>query len=95
MLSSAQSSVPIVFLVIDGTAEDERQICSVVKNHMADGESICPRIYTFGIGSFCNHYFLRMLAVISRGLYELAKRSDLVSRFLQLDQLITALTFPE
>ncbi|XP_057747759.1 uncharacterized protein LOC130966953 [Arachis stenosperma] len=78
MLSSAQGSVPIVFLVTDGTAEDERQICSMVKNHMADGESICPRIYTFGIGSFCNHYFLRMLAVISRGHYDAAFDVDLV-----------------
>lgn len=50
MLSSAQSSVPIIFLVTDGTVEDERQICAMVKNHMINGESICPRIYTFGIG---------------------------------------------
>ena len=50
MLSSARSSVPIVFLVTDGTVEDERQIYDMVKNHMTNGESICPRIYTFGIG---------------------------------------------
>lgn len=50
MLSGAQSSVPIIFLVTDGTVEDERQICDLVKNHMTNGESICPRVYTFGIG---------------------------------------------
>ena len=50
MLSAAQSSVPIIFLVTDGTVEDERQICTMVKNHMINGDSICPRIYTFGIG---------------------------------------------
>ncbi|KAG4959232.1 hypothetical protein JHK87_035865 [Glycine soja] len=49
MLSNIQSSVPIVFLVTDGTVEDERQICAMVKNRMINGESICPRIYTFGI----------------------------------------------
>ena len=50
MLSNIQSSVPIIFLVTDGTVEDERQICAMVKNRMINGESICPRIYTFGIG---------------------------------------------
>ncbi|KAG4990764.1 hypothetical protein JHK87_024221 [Glycine soja] len=49
MLSDAQSSVPIIFLVTDGTVEDERQICDMMKNHMTNGESISPRIYTFGI----------------------------------------------
>ncbi|KAJ1418805.1 von Willebrand factor, type A, partial [Sesbania bispinosa] len=78
MLSSAQSSVPIIFLVTDGTVEDERQICAMVKNHMINGESICPRIYTFGIGSFCNHYFLRMLAMIGRGQYDAAVDVDLI-----------------
>ncbi|TKY72884.1 Inter-alpha-trypsin inhibitor heavy chain H1 [Spatholobus suberectus] len=67
MLSDARSSVPIIFLVTDGTVEDERQICDMIKNHMTNGESIAPRIYTFGIGSFCNHYFLRMLAMTGRG----------------------------
>ncbi|XP_057420076.1 uncharacterized protein LOC130714201 isoform X2 [Lotus japonicus] len=78
MLSGAQSSVPIIFLVTDGTVEDERQICDLVKNHMTNGESICPRVYTFGIGSFCNHYFLRMLAAIGRGQYDAAVDVDLV-----------------
>ncbi|QCE13585.1 uncharacterized protein DEO72_LG11g579 [Vigna unguiculata] len=67
MLSDAQSSVPIIFLVTDGTVEDEREICDVIKNHVTNGESMSPRIYTVGIGPFCNHYFLRMLATISRG----------------------------
>ncbi|XP_012573394.1 uncharacterized protein [Cicer arietinum] len=78
MLSCAQSSLPIIFLVTDGTVEDERQICATVKNHMLSGESICPRIYTFGIGSFCNHYFLRMLAMIGRGQYDAAVDVDLI-----------------
>ncbi|KAL2327289.1 hypothetical protein Fmac_020716 [Flemingia macrophylla] len=49
MLSDAQSSVPIIFLATDGTVEDERQICDMMKSHMSNEESICPRIYTFGI----------------------------------------------
>lgn len=78
MLSAAQSSVPIIFLVTDGTVEDERQICTMVKNHMINGDSVCPRIYTFGIGPFCNHYFLRMLAMIGRGQYDAALDVDMI-----------------
>ncbi|PNY09308.1 inter-alpha-trypsin inhibitor heavy chain H3 [Trifolium pratense] len=64
MLSNARSSVPIIFLVTDGTVEDERQTCDMIKNRIT-GESMFPRIYTFGIGSFCNQYFLKMLAMIN------------------------------
>ncbi|XP_020225945.1 von Willebrand factor A domain-containing protein DDB_G0292028 isoform X1 [Cajanus cajan] len=78
MLSNAQSSVPIIFLVTDGTVEDERQICAMIKNRMTNAESICPRIYTFGIGSFCNHYFLRTLAMIGKGQYDAAVDVDLI-----------------
>lgn len=49
MLSDARRSVPIIFLVTDGTVEDERQTCDMIKNGIR-GESIFPRIYTLGIG---------------------------------------------
>ncbi|KAL2971015.1 hypothetical protein AAZX31_15G170300 [Glycine max] len=78
MLSDAQSSVPIIFLVKDGIVEDERQICDMIKNHMTNAESISPRIYTFGIGSFCNHHFLRMLSMIGRGQHFAALDVDLI-----------------
>ncbi|XP_027329903.1 inter-alpha-trypsin inhibitor heavy chain H3 isoform X2 [Abrus precatorius] len=94
MLSNAQSSVPIIFLVTDGTVEDERQICAMVKNHMINQESICPRIYTFGIGPFCNHYFLRMLAMIGRGQYDAALDVDLIEpRMLTLFDKASSLIF--
>lgn len=51
MLSNSCGSVPIIFLVTDGAVEDERQICNEMKSRLTDGESICPRIYTFGIGN--------------------------------------------
>lgn len=59
MLSDAQSSVPIIFLVTDGTVEDERQICDMMKNHMTNGESISPRIYTFGIGTISSFQYFK------------------------------------
>ncbi|XP_045788870.1 inter-alpha-trypsin inhibitor heavy chain H3-like [Trifolium pratense] len=77
MLSNARSSVPIIFLVTDGTVEDERQTCDMIKNRIT-GESMFPRIYTFGIGSFCNQYFLKMLAMISKGQHVAALDVDLV-----------------
>jgi hypothetical protein len=31
-----------------------------------------PRVSTFGIGTYCNHYFLKMLAFVGRGFYDRA-----------------------
>ncbi|XP_057977482.1 uncharacterized protein LOC131164366 isoform X2 [Malania oleifera] len=72
MLSKTSDSIPLIFLVTDGTVEDERNICSALKVRFTGEGSICPRISTFGIGSYCNHYFLRMLAQIGRGYYDAA-----------------------
>ncbi|XP_071689053.1 uncharacterized protein [Rutidosis leptorrhynchoides] len=69
MFSGSSKSVPMVFFVTDGAVEDDRQICEVVqKQSKVKGSELCPRINTFGIGSFCNHYFMRMLAMIGKGL---------------------------
>lgn len=54
MLSGGtHDSVPLIFLVTDGSVEDERHICDVVRSHLTDQKSICPRICTFGIGIWC------------------------------------------
>ncbi|KAA8534761.1 hypothetical protein F0562_029797 [Nyssa sinensis] len=76
MLSNTRDSIPIIFLITDGAVEDERHICDFMKSHLTNQGSICPRIYTFGIGSFCNHYFLRMLAIIGRGHYDASYDAD-------------------
>ncbi|KAG7988569.1 hypothetical protein I3843_03G193500 [Carya illinoinensis] len=83
MLSNVRGSVPIIFLVTDGAVEDERHICDTMKNCLKDGRPMCPRIYTFGIGLFCNHYFLRMLATIGRGQYDAAYDIDSLEDRLQ------------
>lgn len=87
MLSNARGSTPILFLITDGAVEDERQICDLMRNHLKDRESKRLRIFTFGIGTFCNHYFLRMLAMISGGHYDSAYDVDLVEA--RLEKLIT------
>ncbi|XP_071742419.1 uncharacterized protein [Rutidosis leptorrhynchoides] len=89
MLSGAKKSLPIIFFVTDGAVENERQICEVMIKQLEyqGGSNLCPRIYTFGIGSFCNHYFLRMLAMIGRGHYEAA--SDPESIVAQMEALFS------
>ncbi|KAK9131454.1 hypothetical protein Sjap_011941 [Stephania japonica] len=76
ILHNSSESVPLIFLVTDGAVEDERQICNVVKGHITNRGTISPRISTFGIGAYCNHYFLKMLSVIGRGCYDAAWELD-------------------
>lgn len=83
MLSKSGGSIPFIFLVTDGAVEDERHICDIMKSHITGGGSIHPRICTFGIGSYCNHHFLRMLAMISRGQYDAAYNIDSVESRMQ------------
>uniref|UniRef100_A0A0E0KEX1 VWFA domain-containing protein n=1 Tax=Oryza punctata TaxID=4537 RepID=A0A0E0KEX1_ORYPU len=72
LLSNSHSALPQIFLVTDGSVEDERNICHTVKEQLATRGSKSPRISTFGLGSYCNHYFLRMLASIGKGHYDAA-----------------------
>ncbi|KAG6425805.1 hypothetical protein SASPL_110009 [Salvia splendens] len=73
MFSKAGGSLPLVFLVTDGAVEDEKEICDRMRRHLVEaGGLITPRICTFGIGLYCNHYFLQMLAQIGRGHYDAA-----------------------
>ncbi|KAG5547012.1 hypothetical protein RHGRI_012889 [Rhododendron griersonianum] len=76
MLCNTRDAIPMVFLITDGSVEDERQICDVMSSLLTNQGSICPRVHTFGIGTFCNHYFLRMLAIIGRGHHDAAYDAD-------------------
>ncbi|XP_052620011.1 uncharacterized protein LOC111910089 [Lactuca sativa] len=75
--------IPLIFLITDGTIEDEREICNMMKFSHVDGCLSSPRIFTFGIGSYCNHHFLPMLAHIGRGYYDHAYDVDLIGDRLQ------------
>ncbi|KAJ4954091.1 hypothetical protein NE237_030923 [Protea cynaroides] len=83
MLSNTCDSIPLIFLITDGSVEDERHICDVMKSNLTNRGSMAPRISTLGIGSYCNHYFLQMLALISRGHYEAAYDADSIVFHLQ------------
>ncbi|GJN31738.1 hypothetical protein PR202_gb20174 [Eleusine coracana subsp. coracana] len=72
LLSKSHDVLPQIYLVTDGSVEDERNICHTMKNQLMSRGSKSPRISTFGLGSYCNHYFLRMLASIGKGHYDAA-----------------------
>nr|XP_048335853.1 uncharacterized protein LOC107435459 isoform X2 [Ziziphus jujuba var. spinosa] len=76
LLAKNSGSVPFIFLITDGAVEDEREICNIMKGYLENGGSVCPRLCTFGIGLYCNHYFLQMLAQIGRGCYDAAYDAD-------------------
>ncbi|KAL1207834.1 hypothetical protein V5N11_014004 [Cardamine amara subsp. amara] len=87
MLSNTRGSIPMIFFVTDGSVEDERHICDVMKKHLASAGSVCPRIHTFGLGVFCNHYFLQMLANLSSGQHESVYNTDHIEE--RMDKLFT------
>lgn len=72
LMQKSSDSISLVFLITDGTVEDEKDICDLVKGQLTAGDLSSPRICTFGIGSYCNHYFLQALAQIGRGYYDAA-----------------------
>ncbi|KAJ4958791.1 hypothetical protein NE237_025902 [Protea cynaroides] len=88
MLSNTCDSIPLIFLITDGSVEDERQICEVMKSNLKKRGSMAPRISSLGIGLYCNHYFLQMLALISRGHYAAAYDADSID--LHMRRLFTA-----
>ncbi|XP_037484185.1 uncharacterized protein LOC119362996 isoform X3 [Triticum dicoccoides] len=72
LLSSAHDALPQIFLMTDGSVDDEHDICQTVKNELLSRGSKSPRISTFGLGLYCNHYFLRMVASIGKGHFDAA-----------------------
>ncbi|WOG99103.1 hypothetical protein DCAR_0518451 [Daucus carota subsp. sativus] len=79
MVAETGDSVPLIFLITDGAVENERDICNNIKKLFLDWGPDSPRICTFGIGSYCNHFFLQMLAQIGRGYYDAAYDIDSIT----------------
>lgn len=79
IIGKTGESIPLIFLITDGAVEDEKDICNTMKDRLLDGGINSPRICTFGIGSYCNHYFLQMLAHMGRGCYDVAYDVDSIS----------------
>ncbi|KAG8063075.1 hypothetical protein GUJ93_ZPchr0003g17268 [Zizania palustris] len=51
LLSNSHDALPQIFLVTDGSVEDERNICHSVKAQLTDRGYKSPRISTFGLGN--------------------------------------------
>nr|XP_043637476.1 uncharacterized protein LOC122608432 [Erigeron canadensis] len=92
MVGKTKNSIPFIFLITDGAVEDEREICNMMKGHIMDRELNSPRICTFGIGSYCNHYFLQLLASIGKGYYDFAFDVDSIS--IRMQRLFDNATSP-
>jgi len=56
------SHIPIVFVMTDGSVQDETSICRFMRDN---GGPV--RCFTLGIGTYCNKFFLKMLAQIGKG----------------------------
>ncbi|CAN6226081.1 unnamed protein product [Urochloa humidicola] len=84
LLSSVHDALPQIYLMTDGSVDDEHNICQTMKTEIINRGSKSPRISTFGLGSHCNHYFLRMLASIGKGHYDSAlETASIESRILK------------
>ncbi|KAJ0798038.1 putative von Willebrand factor, type A, von Willebrand factor A-like domain superfamily [Helianthus annuus] len=85
MFSGSSKSIPMVFFITDGAVEYERHICEDIHIQLQNkGSELCPRINTFGIGSFCNHYFLQTLAMIGKGQYYASYDADSIEVGIQM-----------
>ncbi|KAL6648010.1 hypothetical protein ACP70R_012234 [Stipagrostis hirtigluma subsp. patula] len=78
LLSNSHDALPHIFLITDGSVDDERNICHTMKSQLSNRGPKSPRISTFGLGLYCNHYFLRMLASVGRGHYDAAYDTGLI-----------------
>ncbi|RZC86082.1 hypothetical protein C5167_026755 [Papaver somniferum] len=81
-------TIPLIFIITDGSVENEKHICELVRNQVTTRGWRFPRISTLGIGLHCNHYFLRMLALIGKGHYGAALHPDLID--IQFQRLYTS-----
>ena len=89
-------AVPLIYVVTDGAVENEREICRYMQEVMdappPEGLMTHPRVCTFGIGRYCNHYFLKMLSQIGKGLSDAAYTDERVGS--QMITLINASRTP-
>ena len=81
-----------MFLITDGAVSDEKEICKMLMAESQQKGEALPRVCTFGIGQYCNHYFLKMLANIGRGLFDAAFTNDKIAT--QMSKMLTAARSP-
>jgi len=102
-LRNSAGSVPFAFVITDGCVENERDICASITSSVVNpipeaglplpsSSGIAPRIFTFGIGPYCNHYFLKQLATQGRGMFDVAFTNYHVQ--VQMERMLLAAALP-
>lgn len=87
--------MPFIFLITDGKVPNEREICKMLQNAVQSADElgeVMPRVNCFGIGYYCNHYFLKMASQIGRGLNGFAFSGDGVGP--RMDTLFLSVSEP-
>ena len=54
--SNNNKDLNFIYLITDGSVKNERNICNVVQKRLPKN----TRLLTFGIGGFCNVFFLKV-----------------------------------
>lgn len=85
--NTATQALPLVILLTDGCVPDERDICRHTQRI-----AVRSRILTFGIGSYCNWFFLKMLAQIGRGFCDVVTYTEKI--YTQMLQLLNMAAVP-
>jgi hypothetical protein len=56
LLSSVHDALPQIYLVTDGSVDDEHIICQTMKTELINKGSKSPRISTFGLGNILEFF---------------------------------------
>lgn len=87
--SSSLKNIPIAVVFSDGGIGNEKEVLQEVKQNLGK-----TRIFTFGIGSAVNEYFMRKLAQVGRGTAEflLPEQADFITNVARFQKRISGLT---
>ena len=58
LLSNSHDALPQIYLVTDGSVDDERNICHTVKTQLVNRGPKSPRVSTFGLGNISYYFWL-------------------------------------
>lgn len=66
LLSSAHDALPQIYLMTDGSIDDEHNICQTMKTELINRGPKSPRISTFGLGKKLSlDFYLNTIIVLS------------------------------
>jgi hypothetical protein len=69
LLSNSHDALPQIYLITDGSVDDERNICHTVKTQLMSKGPKSPRISTFGLGNISCYIWLYITVTGQAKLY--------------------------